>query len=857
MKRVLLSMAGLGCVATATATAQIPHLTNHLEPTVLAPIGGEPGLDALRVELDRSRLARLAQLDALTLVGVPMPDGTVVDLDLVRIRHERMKFEFTVNDAPRPELLRGLDLSLWKGVVRGAQDTEVQLSFARTGASGWIRREGSLVHVLPRRDERGDWTRGDSLLVDESVLNGIGLQFEGSCATTELPGLGTERNAPLTRIPRTSEPIGGSIGLSGPGCGLRECRIAITSDFQWYTKFNDLAAQTAYTTTLLGFVSDRYEAQASTLLTFPSVAFYTTAADPWAAQDVVGNNCQDVLFELQSTWVGNLPANADLGHLLSGANLGCGVAWLDALCDPNYNFSVSGNLNGTIAFPIQQQPNNWDFIVVAHEIGHNFDALHSHDYCPPLDECPPAQYFGACQTQQVCSNQGSIMSYCHLCSGGTANITTYFHPTSAIDMTAAAASCLPLLAGISANPPTLVSPNIAIPVSTTIAGTPVGAVQLLWRPNASTPFAAIDLANSGGGIWTGALPPLSCGDAPNFYFAFTEANCGLLTAPNGAPATTYSVEVLVLATTFLDNFQTNQGWTPSNLGATSGDWERGVPVNDAGWAYDPAADGDGSGSCWLTQNATGNTDVDAGSVALVSPPIDLSATTATLEYFYFLRLTSSGSTDELRVEASASGTAGPWVTVAIHNTDGGLAWRLHRIDRADFIAAGVTPSSASRLRFTATDSNPGHIVEAGLDGLRVSQATCTTVGANYCLATANSSGGSASIIATGTASIAANNLVLQAVPVPASSTGLFYFGPTTTQVVFGNGYRCVNGTIRRLGIVPASGGALTRVVNNAVPPSAGVIVAGSTWNFQAWFRDVAAGGSNFNLSNGLRIPFGP
>jgi len=854
MKRVLLSLAGFSCVATASAQVPIPSVS---EPSVLVPIGGEPGLDALRVELDRSRLARLAHLDALTLVGVPMPDGTVVDLDLVRIRHERMKFDFTVNDAPRPDLLRRLELSLWKGAVRGDADTEVQLSFSRTGASGWIRRDGALVHVLPRRDAQGDWTRGDSLLVDESVLNAVGMRFDGSCAAAEIPDRAAERVGPLTRVPGEIEPVGGSIGLSGSGCGLRECRIAITSDFQWYQKFNDLSAQTAYTATLLGFVSDRYEAQASTLLTFPSVAFYTTAADPWAAQDVAGNDCQDVLLELQAAWVGNLPANADIGHLLSGANLGCGVAWLDALCDPNFNFSVSGNLNGTITFPIQQQPNNWDFIVVAHELGHNFDALHSHDYCPPLDECPPTQYFGACQTQQVCSVQGSIMSYCHLCAGGTANITTLFHPTSAADMTAAAAACLPLLAGISANPPTLVAPNVATPVSVAIAGTPTSPIQLVWRPNASTPYAAIDLVNSGGGIYTGSLPPLSCGDSPNFYFAFTEATCGLLTEPNGAPTNSFSIEVTVLATAFSDDFQTNSGWVASNLGATSGDWQRGVPVNAGNWEYDPVSDGDGSGSCWLTQNSTGNTDVDNGSVELLSPALNLSSPTATLEYLYFLRLTSSGSTDELRVEASASGTGGPWFTVAVHNTDGGLSWRSHQIPRSAFLAAGVTPGAATRLRFIATDTNPGHIVEAGLDGLRIAVGTCTAVGANFCASTVNSSGGPAIISATGSASIAANDLVLQAAPVPASSTGLFYFGPTATQVTFGNGFRCVTGTIRRLGIVPASGGALTRVIDNAVPPSAGVLVAGSTWRFQAWFRDVAAGGSNFNLSNGLRIPFAP
>ncbi|MCY2961911.1 MAG: M12 family metallo-peptidase [Planctomycetota bacterium] len=855
MKRALLSLVGALCAANAAA--QFPLSAGPAEPSLLAPIGGEPGIDALRVELQRGRLAAIAGRESMTLTGVPLPDGSVVDLDLVRIRHERLKFAFTVDDVARPDLLRGLDLSLWKGTVRGAVGSEVQLSFARTGAQGWIRRGDRLVHVLPRPDARGNWTRGDALLVDESVLNALGMRFDGTCAATEAPGRATERGSTLARIPRDIAPSSGGQQALGSSCGLRECRIAITSDFQYFQKWNDLAAQTAYTTTLLGFVSDRYETQASTILTFPSVAFYTTAADPWAAQDT-GGNCQAVLTELQAAWVGAVPAGADLGHLMSGANLGCGVAWLDVLCDPQFNFSVSGNLNGTIAFPIVQQPNNWDFIVVSHEIGHNFDALHTHDYCPPLDQCAPSGYFGQCQTAQVCTNQGSIMSYCHLCSGGTANITTFFHPTSAADMTLAAAACLPLASGITATVPTLVAPNTPAPVSTNVTGTPVfGSVLLRWRPNASTPYAGIGLVNQGGGLYTGLLPGFACGDVPSFYLEVTDTSCGILTDPPGAPANTFALDVAALATTYLDTFQTDQGWAATNLGATSGDWQRGVPVNDSGWAYDPAADGDGSGSCWLTQNAPGNTDVDGGAVQLLSPSLDLSSPGVTVEYLYFLRLTAGDGSDSLRVEVSANGAAGPWVTLVTHSTDGGLAWRSARFERADFLAAGVSPGATARLRFTATDAGAGNIVEAGLDGFRVSQSTCTVVGASFCLANPNSSGSAAQASATGSASVAANDLVLRAQPVPANANGIFYFGPNVAQTPFGNGWRCVGGSTFRLGIVSASGGALTRAVNNTLPPAAGRLVPGSTWNFQAWFRDAAAGGAQFNLSNGLRIPFAP
>jgi hypothetical protein len=51
---------------------------------------------------------------------------------------------------------------------------------------------------------------------------------------------------------------------------------------------------------------------------------------------------------------------------------------------------------------------------------------------------------------------------------------------------------------------------------------------------------------------------------------------------------------------------------------------------------------------------------------------------------------------------------------------------------------------------------------------------------------------------------------------------------------------------------------MTFLLDNTSPPSAATqITAGSTWNFQAWFRDPAAGGAFFNLSDGLNLTFAP
>ena len=40
-------------------------------------------------------------------------------------------------------------------------------------------------------------------------------------------------------------------------------------------------------------------------------------------------------------------------------------------------------------------------------------------------------------------------------------------------------------------------------------------------------------------------------------------------------------------------------------------------------------------------------------------------------------------------------------------------------------------------------------------------------------------------------------------------------------------------------------------------PLSGQIHAGEVWNFAAWYRDPAAGGANFNATNGLSVLFCP
>ena len=55
-------------------------------------------------------------------------------------------------------------------------------------------------------------------------------------------------------------------------------------------------------------------------------------------------------------------------------------------------------------------------------------------------------------------------------------------------------------------------------------------------------------------------------------------------------------------------------------------------------------------------------------------------------------------------------------------------------------------------------------------------------------------------------------------------------------------------------------GTTVRPLDYTQPPmdaGAGAVLAGSTWNFQHWFRDPGGAGSGFNFSNALTAAFCP
>jgi hypothetical protein len=225
------------------------------------------------------------------------------------------------------------------------------------------------------------------------------------------------------------------------------------------------------------------------------------------------------------------------------------------------------------------------------------------------------------------------------------------------------------------------------------------------------------------------FPASDCASTLEYYFSASTMLGSIQLWPPEAPGNGYTtLSAVSVGVELEDDFETDEGWTTEIIGASSGFWQRGVPVNDPGWDYDPASDGDGSGQAFLTQNEIGNTDVDGGAVRLISPVFDMTGSGYQVAYEYYLRLTdTAGGVDRLLVEMSSNGDAGPWAVVATHDTDGGLDWRHHEIAQDEMEAAGVVFTANMKIRFTTNDADPQSINESGVDGFQLISIGCDDV----------------------------------------------------------------------------------------------------------------------------------
>jgi choice-of-anchor B domain-containing protein len=371
----------------------------------------------------------------------------------------------------------------------------------------------------------------------------------------------------------------------------------------------------------------------------------------------------------------------------------------------------------------------------------------------------------------------------------------------------------------------------------------------------------VPLTAQGGGAFQAQFPATACGTEVRWFVSARSTDGLLWTYPAEAPYNhldSVAAEGRVIA--FEDDMEQDLGWTvgdPSDS-ATAGVWRRDDPVETAA---SPEDDRSPNGTlCWTTGLFA---DIDGGFTTLTSPAFDLQAWHDPVVTFwlYFHRDGLSQGTDQCRVEVS--------------NDDGATWVEMERIqqvplekiaswDRKSYhLAQWVTPTAQTRIRVRAQDENLDSFVKALVDDVTVWQAACDCAPTSYCTSAANSAGTAAQIGWSGSTELGQNDFHLTVSGALPGGLGLFFYGPNQVQLPLAEGTLCVGGGalgIQRLQppLQADASGVATRQLDFTAPPAAagpGAIGAGSTWNFQFWYRDPQGGPGGSNLSDGLSVTF--
>jgi len=413
-------------------------------PPILAVGTASAGTVAAASSADLPDVARaLPRGASLRLEGAAL-DGRsdAAGLDLVRFEPVADGARFVVQAADGPHEVKPPVPAYFRGAVDGMAGSVAVLSVHADGEVRGVVSSGDGTWMLSRGAKAGSVLRSRRAERDKVVGS---RKFE--CETLPNPnprrrGAGPNASAQTagapTAVATTSTPTTAGAALRLPIAYTAQ--VAIELDYDFYQTFApDSDAAILYALDLMAFTGSIGESELGMNTQVPFVQLWTTSSDPYSSGSAR-------LGQVQGRW--NAPAATNCGGLdctgidrttvilLSSAPTG-GVSYLPGMCDSwhfptsSYAYAYAGSISG--AFDLDAPSAVWDIMVTAHELGHSFGSEHTHCYDPPIDGCYNGDsgcYAGAQSLPSGCpgngQNCGTIMSYCHLLTGGMSNISLTF-----------------------------------------------------------------------------------------------------------------------------------------------------------------------------------------------------------------------------------------------------------------------------------------------------------------------------------------------------------------------------------------------------------------------------------------------
>ncbi len=465
-RRTLLALALLLATCSPATSAVLDRAT----PSPALAVRPAASVAEARFDRTAARAFRAAGGGRLTL---PLGRDGSLALDLVPfpILTPDAQVIATGANGPRPI---APDVTVYRGRVAGDPDSWAVITIGADHVLGTIESKAGRFAVAPVRGAEGRHVVGP-----EAEVNTAGSRF--TCDAETLP---------LARPLPTAEQIRLAVPQAAQDVNATPtrlvCRVAVEGDNDFLADFGGNANQAAsYLLTVFATVSLLYEKDINVTIAIPYLNVWE-GGDPY-----IGTTTGERLGEVGDWWGANMGGvSRDLVHHISGANLGGGIAYINALC-AGFGYAVSA-IDGNNSYPTNTT--TWDVNVVAHEMGQNFGSPHTHScywqsagFAPAgalLDSCNTAE--GGCYagpTNIVPTLKGTVMSYCHL-DGAIANtIRLEFHAACKTLMrNIAESSCL--------QPATIQPPR-------SLVATPTGSgVTLSWTASPTAGVIRYDVYRS-------------------------------------------------------------------------------------------------------------------------------------------------------------------------------------------------------------------------------------------------------------------------------------------------------------------------------------------------------------------------
>ena len=428
-------------LAVALGMASVARAENLLDAARPRPRSLPTGVERGRtLTLDATALADLRSQTTAVVPGFPLGQDATVDLALQRFEPFAPSARVEVVEDGGVRAVTLPDQVYFAGTVSGDPQSRVLLMAARDSVHGFVVARGTVYPFGP--DGTGRHRSYALRDVDPAAYPGPGDFCANDLhrATVDSPLVSPRARAEAGLVPHEF--------VRAASTTLLEAEVAVETDYELRANFTTDQQALDYLASLLAAANTIYERDVLVRLRFSYIRLWATPADPWSASTTSGQ-----LDEVRNYWrnaANNMNAIAgphDIVHFISGKAVQGGIAYVAAVCDPDFAFGVSQVFG---SFDLSNPQQIWDVVVVTHEIGHNLGTQHTHCYSPPLDRCYNQE--AGCYNGPVVASRGTIMSYCHLLPGGLSNIDLVFGPevSAVIRGTVETASCM-TAAGTCAN----------------------------------------------------------------------------------------------------------------------------------------------------------------------------------------------------------------------------------------------------------------------------------------------------------------------------------------------------------------------------------------------------------------------